>query len=77
MKKFTLYKKLCKGIFSLIRENAKNQFNNTMRYVLIGEARFKNNEGSKPMSIKLEFHEPAPNYLWKKSANIFMGLNRK
>ncbi|WP_373739325.1 hypothetical protein [Kaistella sp.] len=57
----------------MIREKEKNQVKNTIRYVLIGAARFKNNNGSKPMIIKLELHEPMPNYLWKKSANIFVG----
>lgn len=29
-------KKLPKGIFPLIREKAKNQFKNTMRYIFVG-----------------------------------------
>ena len=44
-----------------------------MGYVFIGEADFINHEGSKPMSIKWELHEPMPNYLWKESAKMSIG----
>ena len=43
---------------------------NTMGYVFIGEAIFKENEGEKPMNIKWELNEPIPNYLWKESAKM-------
>jgi hypothetical protein len=38
----------------------------------IGEANFRETEGSKPMSIKWELNEPLPNYLWKESAKMSM-----
>lgn len=67
------HEKLGKRILLFVREQSKNQFNNTMGYVFIGEAKFKNYEGSKPMSIKWELHEPIPNYLWKESAKMSVG----
>lgn len=67
------HEKLGKRILLFVREQSKNQFNNTMGYVFIGEAKFKNYEGSKPMSIKWELHEPIPNYLWKESAKMCVG----
>ncbi len=67
------HQKLGKRILLFVREQAKNQFNNTMGYVFIGEANFINHEGSKPMSIKWELHEPMPNYLWKESAKMSVG----
>ena len=67
------HQKLGKRILLFVREQAKNQFNNTMGYVFIGEADFINHEGSKPMSIKWELHEPMPNYLWKEAAKMSVG----
>ncbi len=67
------HEKLGKRILLFVREQSKNQFNNTIGYVFIGEAKFKNYEGSKPMSIKWELHEPIPNYLWKESAKMSVG----
>jgi hypothetical protein len=50
------------------REKANDENGNTLGYVFIGEANFRETEGSKPMSIKWELNEPLPNYLWKESA---------
>lgn len=67
------HQKLGKIILLFIREQSKNQFNNTMGYVFIGEAKFIESEGSKPMNIKWELNEPIPNYLWKESAKMSVG----
>ena len=67
------HEKLGKRILLFVREQSTNQFKNTMGYVFLGEAKFKNYEGSKPMSIKWELHEPIPNYLWKESAKMSVG----
>lgn len=67
------HQKLGKTILLFVRENANNQFGNTMGYVFIGEANFIENEGSKPMSIKWELSEPMPMYLWKDSAKMSVG----
>ena len=67
------HKELGKNILLFIREKSKNEFGNTMGYVFIGEGNFKENEGSKPMSIKWELNEPIPNYLWKESAKMSIG----
>lgn len=62
-----------KKILLFVREKAKDENGNTMGYVFIGEANFKENEGSKPMNIKWELNEPIPNYLWKESAKMSVG----
>jgi superfamily II DNA or RNA helicase len=62
-----------KKILLFIREKAKDEKGNTMGYVFIGEANFKENEGEKPMNIKWELNEPIPNYLWKESAKMSIG----
>ncbi|WP_027377101.1 DUF3427 domain-containing protein [Kaistella palustris] len=62
-----------KKILMFVREKAKDENGNTMGYVFIGEAKFKENEGEKPMNIKWELHEPIPNYLWKESAKMSVG----
>lgn len=67
------HKELGKNILLFIREKSKNEFGNTMGYVFIGEGNFKENEGSKPMSIKWELNEPMPNYLWTESAKMSIG----
>jgi superfamily II DNA or RNA helicase len=64
------HQKLGKRILLFVREKANNEFSNTIGYVFIGEAKFKENEGSKPMSIKWELNEPIPMYLWKDSAKM-------
>ena len=51
----------------------KDENKKTLGYVFIGEGNFKENEGSKPMSIKWELNEPMPNYLWKESAKMSVG----
>jgi superfamily II DNA or RNA helicase len=62
-----------KKILLFVREKASDENGNTMGYVFIGEAKFKENEGSKPMNIKWELNEPIPNYLWKESAKMSVG----
>jgi superfamily II DNA or RNA helicase len=62
-----------KKILLFVREKASDENGNTMGYVFIGEAYFKENEGSKPMNIKWELNEPIPNYLWKASAKMSNG----
>lgn len=67
------HQKINKKILMFVREKAKDENGNTMGYVFIGEANFKENEGEKPMNIKWELHEPIPNYLWKESAKMSVG----
>lgn len=56
-----------------MREKAKNQFGNSLRYVFIGEGDIKDYYGSKPMSINWKLSEPMPNYLWKDAAKLSVG----
>ena len=62
-----------KKILLFIRERASNENGNTLGYVFIGEAIFKDTEGSKPMNVKWELKEPIPEYLWKESAKMSVG----
>ncbi len=62
-----------KKILLFVREKANDEKGNTMGYVFIGEANFKENEGEKPMNIKWILSEPIPNYLWKASAKMSVG----
>ena len=64
---------LNKKILLFVREKANDENGNTLGYVFIGEGRFKETEGSKPMNIKWELNEPMPNYLWKDSAKMSLG----
>ena len=65
--------KINKKILLFVREKANDENGNTLGYVFIGEANFRETEGSKPMSIKWELNEPMPNYLWKESAKLSIG----
>lgn len=67
------HSELNKKILLFVREKANDENGNTLGYVFIGEANFKETEGSKPMSIKWELNEPMPNYLWKESAKMSVG----
>ncbi len=62
-----------KRILKFVRERAKDEFNNTMAYVFLGEADFLSSYGSKPMSITWQLKDPIPNYLWKASAKMAVG----
>jgi superfamily II DNA or RNA helicase len=62
-----------KRILLFVREKNKNEFNNTMAYVFLGDARFIEYYGSKPMSITWELEEAMPPYLWKDTAKMAVG----
>lgn len=62
-----------KKILLFVREKSKDENGNTMGYVFIGEANFKESEGEKPMNIQWILNEPIPNYLWKESAKMSVG----
>jgi superfamily II DNA or RNA helicase len=64
---------ISKKILLFVREKANDENGNTLGYVFIGEANFRETEGSKPMSIKWELNEPMPNYLWQESAKMSIG----
>lgn len=62
-----------KRILLFVREKAKDEFGNTIGYVFLGDGKFKDSYGSKPMSINWELSEPIPHYLWKVSAKMSVG----
>lgn len=62
-----------KYILLFIREKSTDHYGNTMGYVFVGEGKFKDYYGSKPMSINWQLSEPIPNYLWKESAKLLVG----
>jgi hypothetical protein len=55
---------------SFVREKANDENGNTLGYVFIGEANFRETEGSKPMSIKWELNEPHPIICGKNLQNV-------
>ena len=62
-----------KIILLFVREKAEDENKNTMGYVFIGEGKFRDYYGSKPMSINWELNEPMPHYLYKASAKLSVG----
>lgn len=62
-----------KRILLFVREKNKNEFNSTMAYVFLGDVRFIEYYGSKPMSITWELAEAMPPYLWKDTAKMAVG----
>lgn len=67
------HKKLDKRILLFVREGKLDEFGFTMGYVFIGESTFRDSEGSKPMSITWQLHEPLPAYLLKDSLKLSAG----
>lgn len=70
---YIMHKELNKVILLFVREKAKDEYGNTMGYVFVGQANYKNSYGTKPMSINWELNEPLPHYLWKDSAKMSIG----
>jgi len=66
-------RKLNKIILLFVRERNEDEYQNTMSYVFLGDARFIEHTGSKPMNINWELKEPMPPYLWKNSAKMAIG----
>ncbi|MHC1775018.1 MAG: DUF3427 domain-containing protein [Lentimicrobium sp.] len=62
-----------KIILLFVRERNEDEYGNTMSYVFLGDARFIDFSGAKPMSITWELREPMPPYLWKDSAKMAIG----
>jgi hypothetical protein len=62
-----------KIVMLFVREKNEDEFGNTMSYVFLGDAKFMESSGSKPMSITWELREPMPPYLWKDSAKMAIG----
>jgi len=62
-----------KSILLFIREKNTDEFGNTVGYVFLGHANYKEHYGSKPMSINWALKEPIPPYLWKDSAKMAIG----
>ncbi|MCB2222515.1 MAG: DUF3427 domain-containing protein [Bacteroidetes bacterium] len=62
-----------KRILLFVREQNKDEYNNTIGYVFIGDGKIIENSGAKPMNIKWRLEEPLPAYLWKDSAKMAVG----
>lgn len=67
------HQKTNKIILLFVREKNEDEFKNTMSYVFVGEAKFIESSGSKPMSIKWKLNTSLPPYLWKESAKMAIG----
>ncbi len=62
-----------KKILLFVREANEDENNNTMGYVFLGEAKYVDHYGEKPMSITWVLNEPIPEYMWKSSAKMATG----
>jgi len=62
-----------KKVLLFVRERNKDEYNNTMSYVFLGDGKLIDYYGSKPMNINWELREPMPPYLWKDSAKMAVG----
>ncbi len=62
-----------KIILLFIREKNEDEYGVTMSYVFLGDARYVEYYGSKPMSITWKVREPMPPYLWRDSAKMAIG----
>ena len=62
-----------KKILLFVREANEDEFGNTMGYVFLGEAKYVDHYGEKPMSITWVLNEPIPEYMWKSSAKMATG----
>ncbi|MEZ4828248.1 MAG: DUF3427 domain-containing protein [Bacteroidia bacterium] len=60
-------------ILLFVREKKKDEFDNTLGFVFLGDCRFLEHYGSKPMSITWELSEPMPPYFWKDAAKMAVG----
>jgi len=61
-----------KIILLFLREQAKDEYGNTIGYVFIGRGKLKDYSGSKPMNINWELEEPLPKYIWNESAKLIV-----
>jgi hypothetical protein len=62
-----------KSILLFARERNKDEFGNTIGFVFLGLADYRDHYGSKPMSIHWELKEPIPHYMWKETAKMAVG----
>lgn len=62
-----------KKILLFVREKNEDEFGNTMGSVFLGECKFTEYYGSKPMSITWELSHPMPPYFWKDAAKMAIG----
>lgn len=62
-----------KIILLFVREQKKDEFDNTIPFVFLGDAQFVEYSGSKPMNITWRLSHPMPPYLWNNIAKMAVG----
>jgi superfamily II DNA or RNA helicase len=62
-----------KAILLFVREKNEDEFGNTIGFVFLGLADYRDHYGTKPMSIHWELKEPIPHYMWKETAKMAVG----
>ena len=67
------HKESQKKILLFVREKNRDEYNNTIGYVFIGEGQLKEHRSEKPMNIKWELSEPLPNFLWQEALKLRVG----
>ncbi len=64
------HKNLKKILLLFVREQAKDQYRNTVGFVFLGKVDYQKHYGSKPMSITWKLEEPLPHYIRKASNKL-------
>jgi superfamily II DNA or RNA helicase len=62
-----------KIILLFVREQKKDEYDNTISYVFLGDAQIVEYSGSKPMNITWRLSHPMPPYLWNNIAKMAVG----
>ncbi|MGI5308126.1 DUF3427 domain-containing protein [Rheinheimera sp. WS51] len=67
------HKQTGKRVFLFVREQAKDEYGNTMGFVNFGEVEYISHHGSQPMSITWQLKTPIPNFMWQQAAKLAIG----
>lgn len=70
---YIIQSKTKKIILLFVREQKKDEYDNTISYVFLGNAQFVEYSGLKPMNITWKLSHPMPPYLWNKVAKMAVG----
>ena len=56
-----------------VREQKKDEYNNTMGYIFLGEATYVSHYGNRPMNIRWKLKNPMPALLWDFAGKLAVG----
>lgn len=67
------HREIKKALLLFVREEKKDTYGFTSPYYFLGPVDYLSHNGSKPMNINWELHEPMPAFLWKGAAKMAVG----